>query len=63
MRYLEAGKGRPLVLLHAFPLSADMWQAQLDRVPDGWRFVAPDLRGFGPAAADDQSIDDGRLRG
>ena len=48
-RDLEAGRGRPLILLHAFPLSADMWQSQLDRVPDGWRFIAPDLRGFGAA--------------
>ena len=34
------------MLLHAFPLSADQWLPQLDRVPPGWRFVAPDLRGF-----------------
>jgi 3-oxoadipate enol-lactonase len=46
-RYLEAGTGRPLVLLHAFPFAADMWQFQVDHVPDGWRFIAPDLRGFG----------------
>jgi 3-oxoadipate enol-lactonase len=46
-RYLEAGSGRPVVLLHAFPFSADMWRPQLARVPDGWRFIAPDLRGFG----------------
>ena len=46
-RYLEAGTGRPIVLLHAFPFSADMWRAQLGRVPKGWRFIAPDLRGFG----------------
>ena len=39
-----------MVLLHAFPLSADMWRPQLERVPDGWRMLAPDLRGFGPAA-------------
>lgn len=52
VRYLEAGGGWPVVLLHAFPLSADMWQPQLERVPDGWRFLAPDLRGFGPAATD-----------
>ena len=54
-RYLEspgfAGeemlKGiRTLVLIHAFPLSADMWLPQLARVPLGWRFIAPDLRGF-----------------
>jgi pimeloyl-ACP methyl ester carboxylesterase len=46
-RYLEAGAGRPVVLIHAFPLSGDMWRPQLERVPDGWRFLAPDLRGFG----------------
>ena len=51
-RYLESGKGRPLVLLHAFPLTAEMWQPQLDRVPDGWRFIAPDLRGFGVDSPD-----------
>ena len=45
--WLEAGAGWPVVLLHAFPLSADMWRPQLDRVPESWRFIAPDLRGFG----------------
>ena len=50
-RYLEAGAGWPVVLIHAFPLNADMWRPQLDRVPEGWRYLAPDLRGFGPAAA------------
>jgi 3-oxoadipate enol-lactonase len=62
-RYLEAGKGRPLILLHAFPLSADMWRSQIDHVPDGWRFIAPDLRGFGAGppgndADGSSSIDD-----
>lgn len=60
-RVLEAGAGRPLVLLHAFPLSADMWDAELSRAPDGWRFLAPDLRGFGPCDAPvetSQRIDD-----
>lgn len=51
-----------LVLLHAFPLAAEMWRAQLDAVPAGWRIVAPDLRGFGtssPAAPSGAvSIDD-----
>lgn len=51
VRYLEAGSGRPLILLHPFPLSADAWRPQLEGVPDGWRFLAPDLRGFGPAPA------------
>ena len=42
------------MLLHAFPLGADQWLPQLARVPSGWRFVAPDLRGLGgsePGAA------------
>jgi len=55
LRYLESGSGKPLVLLHAFPLSADQWLPQLHRVPPGWRFIAPDLRGFrgmGPAFED-----------
>jgi pimeloyl-ACP methyl ester carboxylesterase len=46
---------RTLILLHAFPLSADMWLPQLARVPQGWRYIAPDIRGFrgaGPAYED-----------
>jgi pimeloyl-ACP methyl ester carboxylesterase len=50
MRYLEAGAGWPVVLLHAFPLSAEMWRPQLEHVPDGWRYIAPDLAGFGQSS-------------
>ena len=49
--WLEAGAGWPVVLLHAFPLSADMWRPQLASAPEGWRFIAPDLRGFGQSGA------------
>jgi 3-oxoadipate enol-lactonase len=48
---------RTLILIHAFPLSADMWLPQLAKVPQGWRFIAPDIRGFrgaGPAFEDAQ---------
>lgn len=48
VRFLEAGAGWPVLLIHAFPLNADMWRPQLERVPEGWRFLAPDVRGFGP---------------
>jgi pimeloyl-ACP methyl ester carboxylesterase len=30
-----------------------MWRSQLERVPEGCRFIAPDLRGFGRAGAPD----------
>lgn len=46
VRYHEAGSGRTCILLHAFPLSADQWLPQLHRVPQGWRYIAPDVRGF-----------------
>lgn len=39
-----------LVLVHAFPLAASMWEPQLRAVPAGWRVLAPDLRGFGGSA-------------
>lgn len=53
--YREAGTGQPVLLVHAFPLNADMWEPQLAAVPAGVRLIAPDLRGFGasePDAAD-----------
>ena len=47
----ESGTGTPLVLLHAFPLAASMWSAQLDGLPGTTgtdaRVLAPDQRGFG----------------
>lgn len=64
MAWLEAGAGWPVILLHAFPLTADMWRPQLARVPQGWRFIAPHLRGFGesrvlpPLGGSDTTMDD-----
>jgi 3-oxoadipate enol-lactonase len=36
-----------LVLLHAFPVSSAMWQAQLAHFGKRFRVLAPDARGFG----------------
>lgn len=49
VRYLEAGAGRPVVFLHAFPLGAEQWLPQVVKPARGWRVIAPDLRGFGGA--------------
>jgi len=59
LAYTEAGQGRPLVLLHAFPLSQAMWSAQREALSAHCRVVTPDLRGFGdsPLGSDDPSLD------
>ena len=70
LEYVESGAGTPVVLLHAFPLSAQMWtRAHRDLAdgPDGrasMRLVTPDLRGqgrsplgFAPLGADVPSVD------
>jgi pimeloyl-ACP methyl ester carboxylesterase len=40
-----------LLLLHAFPLQAGMWDEQLRRFGDRYRLIAPDLKGFGGSDA------------
>lgn len=49
--YLDSAPGdatlRTYVLLHAFPLGANMWEPQIHSIPSGWRLITPDLRGFG----------------
>lgn len=47
MHWREAGDGDPLIFIHGFPFTSELWQPQLDAVPAGWHFIAPDLRGFG----------------
>ena len=38
-----------LVLLHAFPVNARMWEPQLAMAERGWRVIAPQFRGFDSA--------------
>jgi len=56
--WLEAGAGWPVVLLHAFPLSARMWRPQLERVPDDWRIIAPELGSLVGTAPQERTVDD-----
>jgi 3-oxoadipate enol-lactonase len=44
---LDRGTGRPVVLIHGFPLDHTMWRGQLDALSREGRLLAPDLRGFG----------------
>ena len=49
--YLDSAPGdttlRTYVLLHAFPIGANLWEPQMRSIPPGWRLITPDLRGFG----------------
>jgi 3-oxoadipate enol-lactonase len=46
--YDDAGVGRPLVLIHGHPFNRSMWRPQLAHFSrNGWRVIAPDLRGYG----------------
>jgi 3-oxoadipate enol-lactonase len=66
LRYLEAmppPASRPrgvVVLLHAFPLNARMWEGQLALADTGWHVVVPQFRGVDGAATDPPgaSVDD-----
>jgi 3-oxoadipate enol-lactonase len=62
LRYFEAtprGAERPrgtLLLLHAFPLNARMWERQLSLAETGWHVIAPQLRGFDGGAGDPPAV-------
>jgi 3-oxoadipate enol-lactonase len=60
MRGSAGGLKGTLVLIHGFPLGARMWEPQLELAGQGWRIVAPQLRGFDGPAADSvaTSVDD-----
>jgi len=43
----DSGAGRPVLLVHGFPLDHSMWNAQIESLARRYRVIAPDLRGFG----------------
>ena len=47
----DEGAGRPVVLLHGFPLSRAMWQEQISVIGQRYRLIVPDLRGHGNSPA------------
>jgi pimeloyl-ACP methyl ester carboxylesterase len=52
------GKGRPVILTHAWPLSADIWDRPAAALSNaGYRVVAYDRRGFGRSGKPDAGYD------
>ncbi len=52
----DAGSGHVLLFVHGFPLDHTMWSAQLDYFQQGYRVIAPDLRGFGKSGGADDLL-------
>ena len=43
----DTGNGTPLVLVHGFLGSSEMWNPQIDFFKDNFRVIVPALPGFG----------------
>jgi pimeloyl-ACP methyl ester carboxylesterase len=50
VEYDDVGRGRPVVLLHAFPFARSLWRPQREALQAHYRVLTPDLRGFGGSA-------------
>lgn len=53
-RYLECGPadGPLMIFLHGWPELSLIWRAQMEALAsDGWRCIAPDMRGYGGSSA------------
>lgn len=51
INYTDYGTGKPVILIHGWPLSNEMWEYQTDDlVKAGYRVIAYDRRGFGKSS-------------
>ena len=51
LHYVDYGAGRPVVLIHGWPLSARSWENQVPALVEaGYRVIAYDRRGFGQSS-------------
>lgn len=51
IHYQDLGKGMPVILIHGWPSSHEMWEYQVDDLVDaGFRVIAYDRRGFGKSS-------------
>ena len=47
LSYFVAGDGAPVTLLHGFTQSGRSWRELIARMPEGYSWIVPDLRGHG----------------
>ncbi len=53
LAYDRRGKGKPLVLLHGYPLDHHLWDEVVPLLEDQFDIILPDLRGFGRSSTVD----------
>jgi 3-oxoadipate enol-lactonase len=56
LAYDDAGHGECVVLIHGHPFDRSLWQPQVAALSDGFRVLAPDLRGFGASPVTPGSV-------
>ena len=56
--YQVAGHGTPLLLIHGFPLSGNLFEGQLAGLSGQFEVITPDLRGFGKSGIPDATGSD-----
>jgi 2-succinyl-6-hydroxy-2,4-cyclohexadiene-1-carboxylate synthase len=47
LNYEVIGDGTPVTLLHGFTQSGRSWREVIYKMPEGWQWILPDLRGHG----------------
>lgn len=58
LSYFDYGSGKPVVLIHGWPSSKEMWEYQVEALVDaGLRVIAYDRRGFGNSSKTWQGYD------
>ena len=60
IHFFEKGSGQPLVLLHGFCESGNMWNYFAEELSNNFRVICPDLPGFGdsPISGDQITLEE-----
>ncbi|WP_194775186.1 alpha/beta fold hydrolase [Pararhodonellum marinum] len=56
IRYTDQGKGNPVILIHGFCESKEMWRAFEKELSLRYRVLCPDLPGFGESPLQEENI-------
>ena len=57
LHYLTAGSGEPLILLHGYTQTSEMWRPLIPELAKRFTVVAPDLPGIGGSPIPDSGLD------